>query len=132
MKILNVLIPPVLIAMAVGCQSHPTQTVSTTTTVTRKVTQTPATGENVSVSPAPQTASNASPQQIITDKAIYTIETIPNPRLSATSREGDKANEVYSSNIIAIHVQPRYGATVNSTNSSTTPSPEINPQSQSK
>lgn len=132
MKISNILFPLVLIAMAVGCQSHPTQTVSTTTTVTRKVTQTPAMMENASVSPAQQTATNGGPQQIITDTAIYTIETIPNPRLSATSREGDKMNEVYSSNIIAVHVQPRYGATVNSTNSSTPPSPEINPQPQSK
>jgi hypothetical protein len=128
MKISNILFPPVLIAMAVGCQSHPTQTVSTTTTVTRKVTQTPVTEENAPASTAPQTAANAAPQQIITDNAIYTIKTIPNPRLSATSREGDKTNEVYSSNIIAVYVQPRNGGTVNSTNLSTAPSPEINPQ----
>ena len=47
----------------------------------------------------------------------YTVKVIPNERLSATSREGDKPAEVYSSNIIAVYVHPRNGVTVNSTNS---------------
>ena len=67
-------------------------------------------------------ATNGIPQQITTDKAIYTIRVLPNPRLSATSREGDKTNEVYSSNIIAVYVQPRNGVTVDSTNLPSAPS----------
>ena len=47
----------------------------------------------------------------------YAIETIPNPRLSATAREGDKPNEVYSSNIIAVYIHPRNGAAISSANS---------------
>ena len=34
----------------------------------------------------------------------YTVESIPNSRLSATSREGDESGAVYSSNIIAVYV----------------------------
>lgn len=51
----------------------------------------------------------------------YTVETIPNPRLSPTSREGDKQTEVYSSNIIAVHVYPRNGGMIRATNSPAVP-----------
>jgi hypothetical protein len=40
-------------------------------------------------------------------EVTYTVELIPNPRLSATSREGDKPGEVYSSNIVAVYVHHR-------------------------
>jgi hypothetical protein len=43
----------------------------------------------------------------------YTVEMIPNPHLSATSREGDKPGEVYSSNIVAVYVHHR-GESTNS------------------
>jgi hypothetical protein len=37
-------------------------------------------------------------------KYTVTIESIPTGRLSPTSREGDKPDAVYSSNIIAVYV----------------------------
>jgi len=35
----------------------------------------------------------------------YRVEVIPNQRLTPTSREGDKSQRVYSSNIIAIYAE---------------------------
>jgi hypothetical protein len=69
-------------------------------------------------------------QQVVTDKATYTIETLPNPtpRLTPTSREGDKAEHVYSSNIIAVYVHTNSGVTVNSTNIPAAPTPQNQPQ----
>ena len=121
MKALNIITPLVLIAVAAGCKTHEGPSVSSRRTVSPQMTQISA--QATSTSTAQQAAADGAPQQIVTDKAVYTIKVIPNPRLSATSREGDKANaEVYSSNIIAVYVHPRNGATVNSTNSSAVPS----------
>ncbi len=128
MKALHILISPILILIAVGCQSHQTQMTSSMQAAAPQVTPAPAPPENATPAVAQQASTNSGPQQIITDDAIYTIEVIPNPRLSATSREGDQAKEVYSSNIIAVYRHPRNGATVNSTNSTATPSPGNNPQ----
>jgi len=72
-----------------------------------------------------ETASASVPEQIPGARTVeqgsignsdYTIQMIPNTRLSATSREGDKPTEVYSSNIIAVYVQPHSGVKVSSTN----------------
>ena len=123
MKALNIFTPLVLIAVAAGCKTHEGPSVSSRRTVSPQMTQISAPSQATSTSTAQQAAVDGAPQQIVTDKAVYTIKVIPNPRLSATSREGDKANaEVYSSNIIAVYVHPRNGATVNSTNSSVVPS----------
>ena len=46
-------------------------------------------------------------------EVTYTVEMIPNPRLSATSREGDDSGAVYSSNIVAVYVHHR-GESTNS------------------
>jgi len=123
MKALNIFTPLVLIAVAAGCKTHEGPSVSSRRTVSPQMTQISAPSQQAtSTSTAQQVAADGAPQQIVTDKAVYTIKVIPNPRLSATSREGDKANsEVYSSNIIAVYVHPRNGATVNSTNSSVVP-----------
>lgn len=126
MKAFNILIPLVLTAIAAGCKSHEARAISSTGTVSR-VTQIPA-----SAPLEERTVANDAPQQIVTDKAVYTIKVLPNPRLSATSREGDKSNEVYSSNIIAVYVHPRNGVTVNSTNSSAAPSAGNNPAPQNQ
>jgi hypothetical protein len=45
----------------------------------------------------------------------YTVELIPTPRLTPTSREGDKSNVVYSSNIVAVYLNTN-GAGANLTN----------------
>lgn len=52
---------------------------------------------------------SASPDSDVT----YTVEMIPNPRLSATSREGDDSGAIYSSNIVAVYVHHR-GESTNS------------------
>jgi hypothetical protein len=122
MKALNILIPLILISMAVGCKSHEAQTVSSASTISPQMTEAPLPPQRATASVPQPAATNGIPQQITTDKAIYTIRVLPNPRLSATSREGDKTNEVYSSNIIAVYVQPRNGVTVDSTNLPSAPS----------
>jgi hypothetical protein len=49
-------------------------------------------------------ASSALHGTLPNSQVTYTVEMIPNPRLSATSREGDKPSDVYSSNIVAVYV----------------------------
>jgi hypothetical protein len=49
-------------------------------------------------------ASNNSHQPETAPKYTVTIQSIPSNRLSPTSREGDKPDAVYSSNIIAVYV----------------------------
>jgi hypothetical protein len=131
MKALHILIP-ITLALAAGCKSHDARTASSTSTVVSQEVQTRVASQEVPTATAHGTVTNGAPQQIITDKAIYTIEVIPNPHLSATSREGDKTNEVYSSNIVAVYVHPRDGATVNSTNLPAAPGAENNPSPESK
>ena len=114
MKTSNILIPLVAIALCSGCQSHEAGTASRTPVASQPVTRNPSPQEGAAstvVQPSGPTR-----QVISTANAEYTIESIPNPHLSATSREGDNnTNAVYSSNIIAVYVRPK-GVTVNSTN----------------
>ena len=58
-------------------------------------------------------ASNNVQTAAANSEVTYTVEIIPNPHLSATSREGDKSGEVYSSNIIAVYVH-HHGESTNS------------------
>ncbi len=41
---------------------------------------------------------------------VYTIELIPNPQLTATSREGDNRTVVYSKNIVAVYLRTNQAA----------------------
>jgi TRAP-type C4-dicarboxylate transport system substrate-binding protein len=112
MKTSNCLITLAILAAAAGCRSADTDARVTSSSTSQRVVQTTA--------PQSEQASAAEPvgqtvQQGTVGNYIYTVEVIPNQRLSATSREGDKSTEVYSSNIIAVYVHPRNGTTVNST-----------------
>jgi hypothetical protein len=111
-----------LLTIGVGCQSDNGRTVSqasaTTTRITESAAPQPA-AEPVAMTPAEPKPTSV--QQIVTDKATYTIETIPNTRLTPTSREGDKPDRVYSSNIIAVYVRTNSGVTVTSTNAVAVP-----------
>jgi len=127
MKILNFLIPAVLVAFGAGCQSEPTRTASHTTTTTHTVVTT-APQQNAPPAVVQQEPQPTNIQQFTTDKATYTVETIPNTRLTPTSREGDNADHIYSSNIIAVYVHTNNAATVNSTNATVVPTPANNPQ----
>jgi hypothetical protein len=49
-------------------------------------------------------------------EVTYTVEMIPNPRLSPTSREGDTPGAVYSSNIVAVYVHHRGDSTNSNAN----------------
>jgi hypothetical protein len=61
------------------------------------------------------TARRESPQ---VPQVTYTVESIPAPHLSATSREGDKPGPVYSSNIIAVYAHRTYGTNASVQNGS--------------
>jgi hypothetical protein len=116
MKISHNLIGFAVLMVGAGCQSSNHPAVSSTTT-TRQTVRTTA-----SEAPAPETGSEVKTvQQGSIGNVDYTIQMIPNTRLSATSREGDKATEVYSSNIIAVYVQPHQGVKVSSTNAPIVP-----------
>ena len=52
-----------------------------------------------------------------------TVELIPNPQLTPTSREGDRSNVVYSDNIVAVYLNSN-GATDGLTNAPPPSSPE--------
>jgi hypothetical protein len=62
-------------------------------------------------------ASNTVHGTLPNSQVTYTVEIIPNPRLSATSREGDKSGEVYSSNIVAVYIHHPGGSNAAGTNS---------------
>ena len=149
MKSLNIFIPLVLILIGVGCQSDNPRTVShTSTTTQRQVTQTTmqqqvTTQPQVTQTTTLQSAAPAAPvalaptepkpissREVVTDKATYTIDVLPgpSPKLTPTSREGDKASHVYSSNIIAVHVRTNSPASAGSTNVIDVPTPANNPQ----
>ncbi|HEX4263978.1 MAG TPA: hypothetical protein VH597_06525 [Verrucomicrobiae bacterium] len=70
--------------------------------------------------------SNNSPQPGQSPKYTVTIESIPNDRLSATSREGDKPDAVYSSNIIAVYVNEVGRTNRSITNATSLNAPEKN------
>jgi hypothetical protein len=113
MKTSNCLITLAILAAADGCRSADTDARVTSSSTSQRVVQTTA--------PQSEQASAAEPvgqtvQQGTVGNYIYTVEVIPNQRLSATSREGDKSTEVYSSNIIAVYVHPRNGTAADSTN----------------
>jgi len=131
MKILNQFIPVALLLIATGCQSDEPHTSSRTSTTTRaSLAATPQ--QNAPPAVAEQQPKPTSIQQITTDKATYTVETIPNSRLTATSREGDGTSHIYSSNIIAVYVHTNSNVTVNSTNVTAVPTPANNPQPENK
>ena len=130
MKKSFLLIPVALVTLAVGCQSEQPRTISRTSTTTQTV-QTTAPQQNAPPAVVQQEPQPSNVQQFTTDKATYTVETIPNTRLTPTSREGDKADHIYSSNIIAVYVHTN-AVTVNSTNSTAVPAPVENPERESQ
>ena len=111
MKISNFLVVLAIVVFSVGCHTD-----------NRTTTDTSFVPPRTSPASATQTASASKPAQIdstaTAPKISYRVEVIPNPRLSATSREGDKTNEVYSSNIIAVYVTSN-GADAQTTNLNT-------------
>ena len=114
MKILNAFIPVVLLVIGAGCQSREPETVSHSSLApAQNMEQNPQHVEqDVPTAVPPQEPNATTIQQITTGKVTYTIQTIPNPRLTPTSREGDNSNQVYSSNIISVYVHPRNAGTV--------------------
>jgi hypothetical protein len=82
------------------------------------------------VASVPSEPKPTSVQQFVTDKATYTVEVLPgpSPTLTPTSREGDKAAHVFSSNIIAVHVHTNDAATVTSPNATGVPTEEKQPE----
>ena len=128
MKILNLLIPAALVAFIAGCQSEQTRTSShASTSTTTQTAEAAAPQQNAPPAVVQQEPKPTSVQQFTTDKATYTIETIPNTRLTPTSREGDKTDRVYSSNIIAVYVHTNNGVSVNATNVPAIPTTGNNP-----
>jgi hypothetical protein len=132
MKISNTLFALAVLAIATGCRTGEERTASSTSTSSRQITETSSGQRSTPVSNDPQEAAILAQGRVLVDDPDYTVETIPNPHLSPTSREGDKLNQVYSSNIIAVYVHPRNGVTVVSTNSTAIPVPANNPQPQKK
>ena len=132
MKIFNTVIPVALLVVAAGCQSGHTRTASQSSVKSQPTAQTPPPPQNAPPAIAQQELKPTSIQEIKTDKVTYTIETIPSPRLTPTSREGDKAGQIYSSNIIAVYVHTNDNVTVSSTNATLIPAPANNPPPQSK
>jgi len=132
MKIFNTVVPIALLVVAAGCQSDETRTVSRSATATERVAQTLAPPQNAPPTVVQQEPNPTTIQQVTTDKATYTIKTIPNPRLTPTSREGDESNHIYSSNIIAVYVQTNNAVTVSSTNAPAVPTVGINSPPQNK
>jgi len=109
MKALNLCITLVCLAVTAGCQSHKPQMVSDAPGATPQVAHTWLPQSETD----PSAQSELKPtiiEQFSTDDATYTIESIPNPTLTPTSREGDKMAPVYSTNIIGIFVHPKNGA----------------------
>jgi hypothetical protein len=127
MKTLYLFLPLAVVALGAGCQSGGARTFSHTSTTTQ-TTYTTAPQQNAPPSVVPQEPKPGNVQQFTTDEATYTVETIPNTRLTPTSREGDRANDIFSSNIIAVYVHTNNGVTVNATNATATPAPAVNPR----
>jgi hypothetical protein len=131
MKIVNTLLPVALLALGVGCRSSESSTVSRTST-TPQTMHAVSSQQNEPPSVVQQELKPTTIEQFTTDKATYTVETIPNPRLTPTSREGDMETTVYSSNIIGVFVHTNNSMTVNSTNTVGTPAPANNPPPETK
>jgi hypothetical protein len=126
MKISNCLIGLAILALAAGCRSTNSRAVSNSATSEQSI-QTTAPAETAPALGQPEGSGVSTVQRGSIGDVDYTIQMIPNTRLSATSREGDKPTEVYSSNIIAVYVQPHKGATVSSTNAPVAPTQVKNP-----
>jgi len=123
MKTRNFFILAALMVVGFGCRSNEPREVSSTSTTTRQNAQTTETQQNASPVIASQKPEATTIQQFTTNNVTYTIRSIPNSRLTPTSREGDKANAVYSSNIIAVQVRTNNSLTVNPSNDATNPAP---------
>jgi len=120
MKFLNCLIVLAVLQVGAGCRSGRNSTASDSQS-SEEMNQT-AGPQEATAAPVPEAIPGARTiEQATVGNSDYMIQMIPNSRLSATSREGDKPTEVYSSNIIAVYVQPHKGVTVNSTNLSANP-----------
>jgi hypothetical protein len=124
MKNLNCLIALAAVAIGAGCRSAETHHATTTTTVRRVTVQTAPPQREVEMS-GQQQNQGVIVSQGTTSNFDYQVELIPNSRLSATSREGDKSKEVYSSNIIGVYVHP-HNASAGSTNVPAAPNPGEN------
>jgi hypothetical protein len=119
MKISICLIGLAIVAAGAGCRTNNNSSTSSASVSQRSV-QTAS--RETAAAPVPEAIPGAKTvEQGSIGNADYTIQMIPNTRLSATSREGDKPTEVYSSNIIAVYVQPHKGVTVSSTNFTAVP-----------
>jgi hypothetical protein len=105
MKISNTFILLTLIAGSFGCRSYAPPTVSRTTTTTQQITQIAQLQDNAPPASAQEQSAPVTLDEFTTNNVTYTIQSIPNPRLTPTSREGDGSKQIYSSNIIAVHVR---------------------------
>jgi hypothetical protein len=120
MKFLNCLIVLAVLQVGAGCRSS-RNSVASDSRSSQEMNRN-AGSQETTAAPVPEEIPGArTVQQGSIGNSDYTIQMIPNTRLSATSREGDKPTEVYSSNIIAVYVQPHKGVTVSSTNLPTAP-----------
>jgi len=124
MKTWNTLIPVALLAVGFGCRSNEPHAVSRASTATQETVQTVDSQQNAPPAVAKQEPAATTIQQFTTNNVTYTIQSIPNSRLTPTSREGDKANAVYSSNIIAVQVRTNNSSTANPSNDAANPAPE--------
>jgi len=119
MKTLNILIPMALLAVCAGCQSGEPRSISQESTGTRTV----LSQQNAPPAVVPEAPGSAPIQQFTNGNVTYTIESIPNTRLTPTSREGDSSGRVYSSNIIAVYVHTNDSVSVGATNATLIPTP---------
>ena len=131
MKTLNILVLVALLVVGVGCRSSETHTVSRTST-TQRITQTTESQQNAPPTVVQEESKPSATQQFTVNNLTYTIQTIPNPTLTPTSREVDDTKHVYSSNIIAVYVHTNNNVTVNSIDATATPEPPNNSQPQNK
>ena len=119
MKTLYILTPMALLAFCAGCQSSRPSSKSQVSTST----QTAQLQQNAPPAVLPEALSAAPIRQFTTGNVTYTIESIPNTRLTPTSREGDRSGAVYSSNIIAVYVHTNNSVTIGGTNATLIPTP---------
>jgi hypothetical protein len=124
MKTWSIFILAALSAVGFGCRSNEPRVVTSTSTTTQQITHTAGSQQNAPPAAAQQEPEGTTIQQFTTNNVTYTIQSIPNSRLTPTSREGDKANAVYSSNIIAVQVRTNNFSTANPSNDATNPAPE--------
>jgi len=132
MKTLKILVPVALLVVGVGCRSSETHTMSRTSTTTQQITQAAESQQNAPPAIAQEEPKPSTVEEFTVNNLTYTIKTIPNSRLTPTSREGDDTKHVYSSNIIAVYVHTNNNPTVNSINATEMPVPANNSQPQNK